>query len=46
MNPAAGWFHWAMLSAVFAVAFLGERPGLRVWSGIGLVTAGVVLLAL
>jgi transporter family protein len=35
-----------VLVAVFAVAFLGERPGLRVWSGIGLVTAGVVLLAL
>ncbi len=35
-----------VLVAVFAVAFLGERPGLRAWSGIGLVTAGVVLLAL
>jgi bacterial/archaeal transporter family protein len=35
-----------VLVAIFAVAFLGERPGLREWSGIGLIGAGVVLLAL
>jgi transporter family protein len=35
-----------VLVAVFAVAFLGERPSLREWSGIGLVTAGVLLLAI
>lgn len=35
-----------VLVAVFAVAFLGERPSLREWSGIGLIGAGVVLLAL
>lgn len=35
-----------VLVAVFAVAFLGERPSLREWSGIALVAMGVVLLAL
>jgi transporter family protein len=35
-----------VLVAIFAVAFLGERPTLRDWSGIGLIGAGVVLLAL
>ena len=35
-----------LLVAIFAVVFLGERPGLREWSGIGLIGAGVVLLAL
>src|ERR1700744_3442784 len=35
-----------VLVAVFAAAFLGERPSLREWSGIGLIGAGVVLLAL
>lgn len=35
-----------VLVALFAVAFLGERPSLRDWSGLGLVTAGLVLLAL
>ncbi len=35
-----------VLVAIFAVVFLGERPGLREWSGIGLIGAGVVLLAL
>jgi transporter family protein len=35
-----------VLVAVFAVVFLGERPSLRDWAGIGLVAAGVVLLAL
>jgi transporter family protein len=35
-----------VLVAVFAVVFLRERLGLREWLGVGLVTAGVVLLAL
>ena len=35
-----------VLVAVFAVAFLGERPGARDWLGIALVAAGVVVLAL
>jgi transporter family protein len=35
-----------VLVAVFAVLLLGERPSLREWSGIGLVTAGVLVLAL
>ena len=35
-----------VLVALFAVAFLGERPSLREWLGIGLVAAGVVVLAL
>jgi transporter family protein len=35
-----------VLVALFAVAFLGERPGLRDWLGITLIAAGVVLLAL
>ena len=35
-----------VLVAIFAVAFLGERPGLRDWAGISLVGAGVLLLAL
>lgn len=35
-----------ILVAVFAVLFLGERPSLREWSGIGLVAAGITLLAL
>jgi transporter family protein len=35
-----------VLVAVFACVFLGERPALREWSGIGLVTAGIVMLAL
>ena len=34
------------LVAVFAVVFLGERPSLQEWLGIGLVTAGVLTLAL
>ncbi|MBB3212237.1 transporter family protein [Herbaspirillum sp. Sphag1AN] len=32
--------------AVFAVAFLGERPSLREWSGIAMIAGGVLLLAL
>ncbi len=35
-----------VLVAVFAVIFLGERPGLREWSGIGMIAGGVLLLAL
>jgi transporter family protein len=35
-----------VLVAVFAVIFLGERPNLREWLGIGLVAAGVVILGL
>lgn len=34
-----------VLVAIFAVAFLGERPTLREWSGIAMVAAGVLLLA-
>ena len=34
-----------VLVAVFAVAFLGERPSMREWMGIGLVAAGVLVLA-
>ena len=33
-----------VLVAVFAVAFLDERPALRDWAGILLVTAGVLVL--
>ena len=33
-----------VLTAGFAVAFLGERPSMRVWCGIGLVMAGVGLV--
>ena len=35
-----------VLVALFAVIFLGERPQPREWAGIGLVAAGVVVLAL
>jgi len=35
-----------VLVCVFAVIFLGERPSLKDWTGIGLVAAGVLLLAL
>jgi transporter family protein len=35
-----------VLVAVFAFAFLGERPSLREWIGIAMVGAGVVVLAL
>ena len=34
-----------VLVALFAVVFLGERPSLRDWTGIGLVASGVLLLA-
>ena len=35
-----------ILVAIFAVIFLGDRPNLREWSGIALVAAGIVILAL
>jgi transporter family protein len=35
-----------VLVAVFAVAFLGERPAAREWFGIGLVAVGVLVLSL
>jgi transporter family protein len=35
-----------VLVAIFAVIFLGERPGGRDWLGLGLVTTGVLLLSL
>jgi transporter family protein len=35
-----------LLVAVFAVSFLGERPGMREWLGITLVGAGVLVLGL
>lgn len=34
-----------VLVAVFAVAFLGERPAIRDWIGIGMIAAGVLILA-
>jgi bacterial/archaeal transporter family protein len=34
-----------VLVAVFAFAFLGERPTLREWTGIAMVAAGVLVLA-
>jgi transporter family protein len=34
-----------VLVAIFAFAFLGERPSLRDWSGIALVAGGVLMLA-
>jgi transporter family protein len=35
-----------LLVAIFAVSFLGERPGLREWTGIALVGAGILILGL
>lgn len=35
-----------VLVALFALAFLGERPSLREWFGIGLVACGVLVLAM
>lgn len=35
-----------VLVALFAVAFLGERPSLREWSGIAMVAGGVLVLAI
>jgi bacterial/archaeal transporter family protein len=35
-----------VLVAIFAFAFLGERPSLREWSGIAMVAGGVLVLAL
>jgi len=34
-----------VLVAIFAVAFLGERPTLREWAGIAMVAGGVLLLS-
>ena len=34
-----------VLVAIFAVAFLGERPSFRDWTGIVMVASGVILLA-
>ena len=34
-----------VLATLFAVIFLGERPTSREWGGIGLIAAGVLLLA-
>jgi transporter family protein len=34
-----------VLVALFAVAFLGERPGAREWTGIALVALGVLVLS-
>jgi transporter family protein len=35
-----------VLVAIFAFAFLGERPSVREWIGIAMVAAGVLVLAL
>lgn len=35
-----------VLVAVFAVAFLGERPSMREWLGIAMVASGVIVLAI
>ncbi len=35
-----------VLVALFAVAFLGERPSLREWAGIGLVGVGVLVISI
>ena len=35
-----------VLVAIFAFAFLGERPSVQEWLGIGLVAAGVLVLAI
>jgi transporter family protein len=35
-----------ILVALFATAFLGERPGLRDWFGIALVAGGIIVLGL
>lgn len=35
-----------VLVAVFAFAFLGERPSLRDWTGIAMVAGGVLVLAI
>ena len=35
-----------VLVAIFAFVFLGERPSLQQWSGIALVAAGVLVLAI
>ena len=34
-----------LVAALFAVAFLGERPSLNQWLGIALIAGGAVLIA-
>ncbi|WP_339391046.1 EamA family transporter [Aeromonas media] len=34
-----------VLVAIFAFTFLGERPSVREWLGIGMIAGGVLLLA-
>ena len=41
----SAWFSWALLSAVIAAAFLGERPSVQEWVGIAMVGADVLVLA-
>jgi transporter family protein len=40
MTPSTAWF-----VAIFAFAFLGERPTTREWTGIIRVASGVLVLA-
>ena len=35
-----------VLVAIFAFAFLGERPSPKDWAGIGLIASGVLVLAI
>ena len=35
-----------VLVALFGVVFLGERPSLQGWIGIGLIACGAVLIAI
>jgi transporter family protein len=35
-----------VLVSIFAVMFLGERPSIKDWTGIGLVAMGVLVLAI
>ncbi|MFZ6727405.1 hypothetical protein ACO0K2_18085 [Undibacterium sp. MH2W] len=44
VNLRAGRMMWALLSAVFALTFLGDRPNLRGWGGISMIVSGVLLL--
>ena len=44
VNLRAERMMWALLSAVFALTFLGERPNLRGWGGISMIVSGVLLL--
>lgn len=40
------WRRWALLSAVFGVLLLGERLSATNWLGVGLCTAGIILVAM